>query len=56
MSNKSNPIFGRPEAAGVNIYAIGFPENTKLSNILPNNLMLLKNYNSNLELLLLIYM
>lgn len=51
MSNKNNPIFGRPETAGVNIYAIGFPENTKLSNILPNNLMLLKNYNSNFNYL-----
>jgi hypothetical protein len=51
MSNKSNPIFGKPETAGINIYAVGFPENTKLSNILPNNLMLLKNYNSNFNYL-----
>jgi hypothetical protein len=51
MSNKSNAIFGRPETAGVNIYAVGFPENTKLNNILPNNLMLLKNYNSNFNYL-----
>jgi len=51
MSNKNNPIFGRPETAGINIYAVGFPENTKLNNILPNNLMLLKNYNSNFNYL-----
>ena len=51
MSNKSNPVFGRPETAGVNIYAVGFPENIKLANILPNNLMLLKNYNSNFNYL-----
>jgi hypothetical protein len=47
MSNKSNAIFGRPETIGINIYTIGTPQNTKLSNILPNNLFLLKNYNSN---------
>jgi hypothetical protein len=51
MSNKSNPVFGRPETAGINIYAVGFPENIKLANILPNNLMLLKNYNSNFNYL-----
>ena len=51
MSNKNYPIFGRPETAGINIYAVGFPENTKLNNILPNNLMLLKNYNSNFNYL-----
>jgi len=51
MSNKSNPIFGKPETAGVNIYAVGFPENIKLANILPNNIMLLKNYNSNFNYL-----
>jgi hypothetical protein len=51
MSNKNNAIFGRPETAGINIYAVGFPENTKLNNILPNNLMLLKNYNSNFNYL-----
>ena len=51
MSNKSNAIFGRPETAGINIYAVGFPENIKLENILPNNLMLLKNFNSNFNYL-----
>jgi len=51
MSNKSNPIFGKPETAGVNIYAVGFPENIKLNNILPNNLMLLKNYFNNFNYL-----
>jgi hypothetical protein len=51
MSNKSNAIFGKPETAGVNIYAVGFPENIKLANILPNNIMLLKNYNSNFNYL-----
>ena len=51
MSNKSNPIFGRPTTAGINIYAVGFPENIKLANILPNNLMLLKNFNSNFNYL-----
>jgi hypothetical protein len=54
MSNKANAIFGRPETAGINIYAVGFPENTKLNNILPNNIMLLKNYNSNFNYLTLI--
>lgn len=51
MSNKSNPIFGKPQTAGVNIYAVGFPENIKLNNILPNNLMLLKNYFGNFNYL-----
>ena len=51
MSNKSNPVFGKPETAGVNIYAVGFPENIKLNNILPNNLMLLKNYFGNFNYL-----
>lgn len=51
MSNKSNAIFGRPETAGINIYAVGFPENIKLANILPNNLMLCKNFNSNFNYL-----
>jgi hypothetical protein len=54
MSNKSNPVFNRPETAGVNIYAIGFPENIRLENILPNNLMLLKNFNSNFNYLTII--
>jgi hypothetical protein len=51
MSNKSNPIFGKPQTAGINIYAVGFPENIKLNNILPNNLMLLKNYFGNFNYL-----
>ena len=51
MSNKANAVFGRPETAGINIYAVGFPENTKLSNILPNQIMLLKNFNSNFNYL-----
>jgi hypothetical protein len=54
MSNKTNPIFGRPDTAGLNIYAVGFPENTKLNNILPNNIMLLKNYNNNFNYLTLV--
>ena len=54
MSNKSNAIFGRPETIGINIYTIGTPQNTKLNNILPNNLFLLKNYNSNFNYLTII--
>ena len=51
MSNKTNPILGQPQTAGINIYAVGFPENTKLSNILPNQIMVLKNFNSNFNYL-----
>jgi hypothetical protein len=51
MSNKENAVSGRPETAGINIYSIGDPENIKLANILPNQLMLLKNYNSNFNYL-----
>jgi len=54
MSNKSNPVFNRPDTIGINIYAIGTPENLKLANILPNNLMLLKNFNSNFNYLTII--
>jgi hypothetical protein len=51
MSNKSIPVFGRPETAGLNIYAVGFPENNKLANILPNQLMLLRNVSGSLDYL-----
>jgi len=51
MSYKNNPIFGRPETAGLNIYAVGFPDNTKLANVLPNQLMLLRNVSGNLNYL-----
>jgi hypothetical protein len=43
MSKKLNPILGHPETAGLNVYAVGFPKNEKLNNILPNQLMLLQN-------------
>jgi hypothetical protein len=51
MSNKLNPVLGRPETAGLNIYAVGFPENNKLANILPNQLMLLRNVSGSLDYL-----
>ena len=51
MSYKNNPIFGRPETAGLNIYSVGFPENTKLNNILPNQLMLLRNVSGSFDYL-----
>ena len=50
-ANKSNPVFARPETAGINIFTIGNPENVKLVNILPNQLFLLKNFNSNFNYL-----
>ena len=49
MSYKANPVINRPETAGLNIYSVGFPDNTKLANILPNQLMLLRNVNSSLD-------
>jgi hypothetical protein len=51
MSYKANPVINRPETAGLNIYSVGFPDNTKLANILPNQLMLLRNVNSSLDYL-----
>ena len=51
MSNKANAILGQPDTAGLNIYAVGFPENVRLANILPNNIMLLKNANNNFNYL-----
>ena len=51
MSLKSNPVFQKPETAGLNIFAIGDPQNSKLTNILPNNLMLLKNSFNNFNFL-----
>jgi hypothetical protein len=51
MSYKNNAILGRPETAGLNIYSVGFPENTKLANILPNQLMLLKNVSGSINYL-----
>ena len=43
MSKKLNPILGKPETAGLNVYAVGFPKNDRLNSILPNQLMLLQN-------------
>jgi hypothetical protein len=43
MSNKQNAILGQPETAGLNIIALGNPENLRLANVLLNQLMLLKN-------------
>ena len=51
MSYKNNPVLGMPSTAGLNIYSVGFPNNTKLANILPNQLMLLRNVNSSLDYL-----
>lgn len=51
MSYKANAIFGRPETAGLNIYSVGFPDNTKLANILPNQLMLLRNVSGSINYL-----
>jgi hypothetical protein len=51
MSYKDNPVFGRPETAGLNIYSVGFPQNEKLANILPNQLMLLRNVSGSLNYL-----
>jgi hypothetical protein len=51
MSDKLNPVLGRPDTAGLNIYAVGFPENNKLANILPNQLMLLRNVSGSLNYL-----
>ena len=48
MSNKANSAspFGD---AGINICAIGFPENYKLDKIMPNNLFLMKNNTLNFD-------
>jgi hypothetical protein len=51
MSNKANAIIGQPETAKLNIYAVGLPENVRLANIIPNNIMLLKNANNNFNYL-----
>jgi hypothetical protein len=51
MSYKNNPILGRPETAGLNIFALGNPENQKLANIIPNELMILRNVNGSLNYL-----
>ena len=51
MSYKNNPIFNRPETQGLNIYSVGFPNNTKLENILPNQLMLLRNVSGSINYL-----
>ena len=54
MSNKSVDIFGQPGTAGINICAIGSPENSKLNNIMPNNLFLLRNQFNNFDYLTII--
>jgi hypothetical protein len=51
MSYKANAIPGMPQTAGLNIYSVGFPDNTKLANILPNQLMLLRNVNGSINYL-----
>ena len=51
MSYKNNAIPGMPQTAGLNIFALGEPANQKLANILPNELMILRNVNGSLNYL-----
>jgi hypothetical protein len=49
MSYKQNPVLGQPSTSGLNIYAVGFPTNVKLANVLPNQLMLLRNVSGSIN-------
>ena len=52
MSNKTNSSGGLIDGqSGLNICAIGFPENLKLDKIMPNNLFLMKNSFNNFNYL-----